>query len=127
MAGSIYQGGVQFTTGAAITKGQLVKLSGGNIVPCTAASDVPIGVALNSKESGGKVGVQCSGEVDVLANGSGTAIAIGDELSPGAGGKAIKYASATGNVKAMRALAATSKDGSYIRAVLYLPPTVQPA
>lgn len=127
MAGTVYQGGVKFTAGAAITKGQLVKLSAGNVVPCSAASDVPIGVALDSKESGGSVGVQCSGEVDVLANGSGTAIAVGDELSPGAGGKALKYAPATGNVKAMRALSATSKDGAYIRAVFYLPPTVQSA
>ena len=126
MAGTSYSGGVEFIAGAAITKGQLVRLSSGQVIPCTLATHVPIGVALNSKESGGKIAVQCSGEVDVLANGT-SAIAIGDELSPGAGGAAIKYASGTGNVKAMRALAATSKASAYIRAVFYLPPTAQAA
>lgn len=125
--GANYVGGVGFVAAAAITKGQWVKKSGTGVTPCTAASDVPIGVALESKASGERVSVQCSGEVEVLANGSGTAIATGDELSPGTGGLSLKYASATGNVKAARALAATSAASAYIRAVLYLPPTVQPA
>ena len=54
------------TAGAAVTKGKFVKLSGANVIHCTASTDAVFGIALETVESGGLVPVCVAGECDAL-------------------------------------------------------------
>lgn len=71
------------TVGAtAVTGGQVVKLSGNRtVVPTTAVTDRPIGVALHDAAIGETVSIATEGVWPLKAAG---AIAAGDNLTPGA-------------------------------------------
>lgn len=74
-----------FTTGAAVEKGQIVKLSSGAVVPSAAISDAAIGVAAYSAASGQLVAVIVSGPADVLVSG---VVTLGGTLESDANGRA---------------------------------------
>lgn len=60
-----------FTTAAAVTVAQTLKLNGsGAVVPTSAATDIVIGVAYESADSGKKVAVVCSNVAEAIAGGN---------------------------------------------------------
>lgn len=60
-----------FEAGTSIYKGMIVTVSGGKIYPAT-ASDVPIGIACETKNAGEKVAVAIAGSIALVhADGSG--------------------------------------------------------
>lgn len=76
-------GNVTLAAGGAITKGKFVKFSNGKVVECSAATDVAIGVALDSAENGQILPVAIlgafTGTIEIVAAG---AIAQGAEVTP---------------------------------------------
>lgn len=110
-----------YTAGTAILKGQPVKFSSGKVVPCTAANDAAIGIALDSAAADGDiipvailgnftgtVEVRVAGAVEVgaqiAADGTATAAAtdviIGRALEAGASeGDMVEIAHQVGQVK----------------------------
>lgn len=96
--------------GAALTGGYVVKVSAGKLVPVTATTDVPAGVAARDVAAADitaqddSVACVMSGPTQGFA---GAAIAIGDDLSYNASGALIPKAAAGYVVaKAMQAAAA---------------------
>lgn len=85
---------VERKAGAAITRGELLKLDSteGQVVKTTAITEIVFGVALNTAASGEKVKVQRRGVAKVLIS---AAVALGAEVMPGANGKAATAAGAT--------------------------------
>lgn len=76
-------GNKTYTAGADITKGTFVKLDSGKVKPCTAATDVAIGVAMDSATNGDILPVAIlgifSGTIQIVAAG---AITAGAEVTP---------------------------------------------
>lgn len=122
-----YNGLSQLNAAVAITQYQVCKLATGKATPVTAATEIVVGVAQYSQPTVDKaVSLQTEGECDALVNGTGTAIAFGDDLMPATGGRFVKYVAAENNVRAARALGAAS-DIRAIRVQLYSPQIVTPA
>lgn len=86
---------------------------------CDAAADRGIGVLQNEPAAGQAAKVRLMGISMVVSDGSGTAIAAGDHVGPGATGKAVKKATADYSVIGI-AMDASSADGTVIR-VLMIP------
>lgn len=114
-----------FAGAAAIPAGTPVTINGaGDTVSATTGdTDKVFGVTIRELTSedqaaGVKVPVQMDGIVEVLADGSGTAIDPGDDLMAGAG-KMVIHAGGTGDVFAAKALDPADADGVLIRAKLY--------
>ena len=77
-----------FTAGAAIPAYAIVKFDGnGNVVPCTADTDLMIGIAdgIGDVASGDRVDVNMDGQPEVIAS---AAIAAGASISSSAAGTA---------------------------------------
>lgn len=77
-------GNITLTAGVPIAKGEFVKFSNGNVVKCTAATDVAIGVALDGAAAAGDIVPVAvlgsfTGTVQIKAAG---AIAQGAEVTP---------------------------------------------
>ena len=86
MAESQYSGSKGFVATAALTKGELVKLSSGEVVVATAATDAIIGVTENACEAGEVVSVR-------LLNAGGTA-----KIEAGTGGWTVgQFITSDGN------------------------------
>jgi hypothetical protein len=77
---------VIFEAGAAVTKGQIVKLSAGKVIPCSVAGEAFTGVALDSVALGKDVEVCIAGECDVL---TADTSAVMVEVMTDASGRAI--------------------------------------
>lgn len=110
----------QFEAGEAITQGAPLKINaaGDTVSMLDADTENMIGVAAEAAASGDQVTVDCGEVVQVLVDGSGTAIDAGDELMGGVS-KLIIYASDTGHVRVARALGAADADNTLIYAIRY--------
>lgn len=74
-----------FTAGAAVTKGQIVKFSDGKVIPAAAATDLPVGVALDGANTDDQVPVAILGNVPgTLRIAAGGAIAQGAQVAANA-------------------------------------------
>lgn len=103
-------GNITYTAAAAIAKGDIVKFSSGKVTPCTGATDLAIGVALDSATQGDIV------PVAILGNFTGTVqIKAGGAISAGAQVTAAATAtSAATDVIVGIALEAASASGDMI-------------
>jgi len=93
---SIYK---SFIASASITAFQLVKFdNAGKVTPCTASTDVPVGVSQQTVSSGDIVNVLILGLTRVIA---GETLASGTDyfVMPGLAGKVYAYASAGAGVQ----------------------------
>jgi len=103
---------VTFTAGAAITKGQLVKVTGPMTVsPAAAAGDAVIGVAVSSAASGAKVPVVVGCPIVYVT--AGGAVSAGAVVGSDAQGRAVAVTLA-GNRALGIALEAASAAGDVI-------------
>ena len=89
----------------------------GQVDVCDAAADRGIGVIQNNPVAGGAATVRILGKSQVISDGSGTAIAIGDYVGPNSSGKAVKKATADYSAIGI-ALQASSADGTIIEVLL---------
>jgi hypothetical protein len=105
----------------ALTQGQLVKLSGSNVIVNTAANE-PFGVATEAAEAGSIASIAIAGAVNgtVLLEAS-AAIALGAKVKPAANGQVT---SATTGILIARALEAATAAGDRIECALLTPVTV---
>lgn len=104
----------EFTVGAtAITEGMTVTVQAGVLEPTNATTEIPIGIAIMDAAAGAKCSVQLSGKYEeALADGSGTAIAVGDLLSPSAtNGVLVKHAGTLNHTYAAKAIEALAANG----------------
>ena len=88
-----------FIAAASITALTLVKLdNAGKVTPCTAATDIPVGVAQLSGASGDAINVCISGVSRVVAGGTITA---GTDffVMPGTAGKVYAYDGSAGSTQ----------------------------
>lgn len=98
MSQSQYSGSKGFKATAALGTGILVKLSSGEVVVATAATDKIIGVTENSCDAGEVVSVRLlssSGTIKVKAGGN---VAVGDLLTSDADGEVIATTTAGNRV-----------------------------
>lgn len=110
-------GKATFTAGAAIAKGEFVKFSSGKVVKAAAATDVCIGVALDSAAADGAlVPVQLLTSGDTVIVKSGGAVAQGGSLS--CLGTTVATA---GTLQYGYALEAATASGQLIEAIVGLP------
>lgn len=116
MDGIHQNGKATFTAGAAIAKGEFVKLSNGKVVKCAAATDIAIGVALDGAEAGELVPVQLLTSGDTVLVKAGGAIAQGGTLS--CLGTTVSTA---GTLQYGIALEAASSSGDIVEAAVGLP------
>lgn len=123
-----FKASAQFTSSEAISKGAAVVLSGsgGTIAEADLSTDTPIGIAADNIDSGDTGLVYLFGlAVPALANGSGTAINVGDDLMCSTGGVLV-IATGTSNVACATAMEATTENGQLIEVKFTLPPNAQP-
>ena len=103
-------GNITYTAAAAITRGQPLKFSSGKVTPTTAATDLAIGIALDSAASGDIVPVAIlgayTGTVELKAGG---AISAGAQVTA-----AATATSAATDVIIGVALEAAAASGAYI-------------
>jgi len=112
---------VSIEAGAALTQGQLVKLSSGTVVANT-GSDIPFGVILDTVASGDEASVYVGmGEI-VYLQAHDNAITQGQYLVAAAAGR-VDGAGATGTFIG-RALEASTAQGHLIKAVILTPTIV---
>ena len=110
-------GKATFTAGAAIAKGEFVKFSSGKVVKASAATDVCIGVALDSAAADGDlVPVQLLSSGDTVTVKSGGAVSQGGSLS--CLGTTVATA---GTLQYGYALEAATASGQLIEAIVGLP------
>ncbi len=84
---------------------------------CSAATDRTFGVLQNAPKANQAAEVQTDGIAKVSSDGSGTAIAAGDQLSVDANGRAVKCTTAD-RLTLGEAMDASSATGTVIRAKL---------
>lgn len=96
----------------------IVELSGFEQVDvCDGAGDKPLGVLRNKPKAGAGADVRILGISEVVSDGSGTAISVGDDVGTNGSGKAVKKT--TNNDLALGiALSASSADGTIINVLL---------
>lgn len=102
-----------------------VKLTAANTVNiCSAATDRAIGILLNKPKSGeaAEVLTNMGNIVPMVADGSGTAIAVGDMVGPNASAVAVKKATADFNTTGMAMEAASAAN--VVINVMYFGPGV---
>lgn len=110
-------GKATFTAGAAIAKGEFVKFSSGKVVKASAATDVCIGVALDSASASGEpIPVQLLTSGDTVIVKSGASVSQGGSLS--CLGTTVATA---GTLQYGYALEAASGSGKLIEAIVGLP------
>lgn len=112
---------LSFVAGGTIIANRMVKLdsTAGQVVACSAITDLAIGVALAGVSSGETVAVQTFGVAKVVAS---DAISLGAQLMPTASGagKVVTAAGATAKSCGV-ALEASGADGDIITALLAVP------
>lgn len=114
-------GKATFTAGAAIAKGEFVKFSSGKVVKASAATDVCIGVALDSAAADGDlVPVQLLTSGDTVIVKAGGAVAQGGSLS--CLGTTVATA---GTLQYGYALEAATASGQLIEAIVGLPAVIK--
>lgn len=91
----------------------------GGLVVCAANDDLPLGLTQDVVLAGKKGALIKQGRYTSLADGSGTAIAVDDDLMLGAAGKLVKYDGSPDAKIVARALEATSADGAEIDVLVY--------
>ena len=110
-------GKATFTAGAAIAKGEFVKFSSGKVVKAAAATDVCIGVALDSASaSGDLIPVQLLTSGDTVIAKAGDAVAQGGSVS--CLGTTVSTA---GTLQYGYALEAATASGDLIECMVGLP------
>lgn len=111
---------IGYTAGAVdLPQYAVVKIAASLAVVTTAITEEAFGVNLFSTDAGDRASIQLSGSGQCLVNGSGTAIAVGDKLSPGAGGKALKHDAVGTTAYFGMALEASTGDGDVIRVLIF--------
>jgi predicted membrane GTPase involved in stress response len=107
--------------GGVIAAKRLVKLdsTAGQVIACTAITDIAIGVSLHSATAGQSVEIQTSGVAEIECS---DAVALGAEVMPTAAG-AGKCVTAAGATARSAGLAEnlSAADGEVIRARINLP------
>jgi hypothetical protein len=88
-----------------------VALSGLNTVGLQGATGICLGVLQNKPNTGEAATVMQSGRTPAYANGSGTAIAVGDMVGPDATGVFVKKAAAAANIVGIAQEACTIAGG----------------
>ena len=117
MKGIHQNGKMTFVAGAAIAAGEFVKLSSGKVVKCAAATDIAIGVALDSASADGEqIPVQLLTGGDTVLVKAGGAVAQGGTLT--CLGTTVATA---GTLQYGIALEAASASGDIIEAMVGLP------
>ena len=109
-----------FKAGGTIVKNRLVKLdsTAGQVIACTAITDIPVGVAKESASSGDMVAIQIAGVAQITAS---AAVSLGAEVMPTASGAGKCSTSSGATAMSIgKALAACSNDGEEIPVQLYL-------
>ena len=110
-------GKATFTAGAAIAKGEFVKFSSGKVVKASAATDVCIGVALDSAAASGDLI-----PVQLLTSGDTVLVKSGGSVSQGGSLTCLGTTVATaGTLQYGYALEAASGSGQLIEAIVGLP------
>lgn len=110
-------GKATFTAGAAIAKGEFVKFSSGKVVKAAAATDVCIGVALDSAAADGNLV-----PVQLLTSGDTVTVKSGGSVSQGGSLSCLGTTVATaGTLQYGYALEAATASGQLIEAIVGLP------
>lgn len=112
---------VSIEAGAALTQGQLVKISSGTVVANT-GSDIPFGVLLDDVASGDQASVYVGTGDIVYVEAHDNAITLGQNLVAAAAGR-VDGAGATGTFLG-KALEASTAQGHLIKAVIHTPTIV---
>jgi len=116
-----------FVAGGTISKNRAVKLdtTAGQVVVCSAITDVAIGIATEDATSGYSVTVQLFGKAKVVASAS---TSVGDQLMPTASGSGKVSTAAGATAKSMGlGLQAAGADGDVIEVLLATPNVNGPA
>ena len=117
MKGIHQNGKMTFVAGAAIAAGEFVKFSSGKVVKCAAATDIAIGVALDSASADGEqIPVQLLTGGDTVLVKAGGAVAQGGTLT--CLGTTVATA---GTLQYGIALEAATASGEIIEAMVGLP------
>ena len=117
MNGIHQNGKATFTAGAAIAKGEFVKFSSGKVVKAAAATDVCIGIALDSAAASGDLI-----PVQLLTSGDTALVKSGGEVSQGGTVTCLGTTVATaGTLQYGYALEAATASGQLIECVVGLP------
>lgn len=117
MKGIHQNGKMTFVAGAAIAAGEFVKFSSGKVVKCAAATDIAIGVALDSASADGEqIPVQLLTGGDTVPVKAGGAVAQGGTLT--CLGTTVATA---GTLQYGIALEAATASGDIIEAMVGLP------
>lgn len=107
-------------TSAAVTQWQACEIASGEVNAAAAVTDNIFGVAQFGAASGERVTLITRGRTKCLVDGSGTAIAAGDELSPSAtAGVLVSHAGTSTHTYAGRALEAATGSSDVIWIELY--------
>lgn len=107
------------TVGAAALSQYVCVKTPGAAVVTTAITEEAWGIVQDSASASGTVGVQIAGVSKAVVDGSGTAIAFGDKLSPGANGKLLKHDGAGTTAYFGQALGASTADGDIIEVLIF--------
>ena len=117
MEGIHQNGKATFTAGAAIAKGEFVKFSSGKVVKAAAATDVCIGVALDSAAASGDLI-----PVQLLTSGDTVIVKAGGAVSQGGSVSCLgTTVSTAGTLQYGYALEAATSSGDLIECVVGLP------
>ena len=117
MEGIHQNGKATFTAGAAIAKGEFVKFSSGKVVKAAAATDVCIGVALDSASASGELV-----PVQLLTSGDTVIVKAGGAVSQGGSVSCLGTTVATaGTLQYGYALEAATASGDLIECMVGLP------
>ena len=110
-------GKATFTAGAAIAAGEFVKFSSGKVVKAAAATDVCIGVALDSASASGELV-----PVQLLTSGDTVIVKAGGAVSQGGSVSCLgTTVSTAGTLQYGYALEAATSSGDLIECVVGLP------
>lgn len=121
MEGIHPNGKATFVAGAAIAKGEFVKISSGKVVKASAATDVCVGVALDSAAADGDlIPVQLLTSGDTVTVKAGGAVAQGGTVT--CLGTTVSTA---GTLQYGIALEAASASGQLIEAMVGLPQVIK--
>jgi len=117
MQGIHPNGKATFTAGAAIAKGEFVKISSGKVVKASAATDVCVGVALDSAAAEGDLI-----PVQLLTSGDTALVKAGGAVSQGGTVTCVGTTVATaGTLQYGIALEAATASGQLIECIVGLP------
>lgn len=114
---------VSLTNGSsAVTQGKVLKMSSGDTVVTTAATETVVGVCTEDASADGQISVAVAGSgAIVYVEASASGIAAGDALVPAASGRAAKSAGTSTHKPFAMALEASTAAGELIKAVLGTP------